>query len=167
MKIRFASINDIDQIIKLLEDCKYDLERKGINQWDDVYPSIDIFLKDIENHSLYMIEEEQKCIAIISFDEEQPLEYQKLNWNSTTGKVLTIHRLTVHPDKQKKGLGRLLMSFAEKYASENGYNSIRLDAYNGNTTALNFYTNLGYKKIGILFFPRRDLPFYCFEKIIS
>jgi len=62
-------------------------------------------------------------------------------------------------------LGCLL--FAEKRAADNGYSSIRLDAYSGNAIALQLYERNGYRKRGEVFFPRRELPFICYEKLLQ
>lgn len=94
-------------------------------------------------------------------------EYQELIWSDEGGEVLVIHRLAVNPEWQKQGIGRQLMDFTENYAAEKGYTSIRLDAYSGNPRALNLYERRGYRKVGQVFFPERELPFYCYEKVIA
>jgi len=43
---------------------------------------------------------------------------------------------------------------------------IRLDAYTGNPRALALYEKRGYQRIGQAYFPRRELPFDCFEKVV-
>src|SRR6266542_2013101 len=76
-------------------------------------------------------------------------------------------RLCVHPDWQQRGAGRHLMDFAEAFAKEHGFSCIRLDAYTGNQRALALYEKRGYDRIGQAHFPRRELPFVCFEKIVE
>jgi ribosomal protein S18 acetylase RimI-like enzyme len=58
------------------------------------------------------------------------------------------------------------MDFAERFARDRGFPCIRLDAYTGNPAALALYRRRGYHCAGQVFFPRRDLPFDCYEKII-
>jgi ribosomal protein S18 acetylase RimI-like enzyme len=79
---------------------------------------------------------------------------------------LIIHRLSVHPEFQGKGVAKEILKFIEACAFENNYSSIRLDAYSGNERALKLYENFGYKKAGQFMYPKRDLPFYCYEKNI-
>jgi ribosomal protein S18 acetylase RimI-like enzyme len=79
---------------------------------------------------------------------------------------LVIHRLSVHPEFQGKGIAKEILKFIEGFASENNYSSIRLDAYSGNEKALKLYENSNYKKAGQFDYPMRDLPFYCYEKNI-
>lgn len=143
------------------------MESQGIYQWNEYYPTPEIFTADIKSESLYVLVDNDHCLGIISINEEQSPEYQQLDWSVEAEKVLVIHRLAVHPNRQKQGIGRQLMDFAENYASAKGYPSIRLDAYSGNPRALKFYQYRGYKKVGQLFFPKRDLPFYCYEKAIE
>jgi len=97
----------------------------------------------------------------------QPEEYRPLRWRWTGGRVLVIHRLCVHPEWQRQGIARHLMDFAENYASDHGFACIRLDAYTGNPRALALYERRGYERAGQTFFPRRRLPFDCFERIVQ
>jgi ribosomal protein S18 acetylase RimI-like enzyme len=80
--------------------------------------------------------------------------------------ALVVHRLCVDPAYQGNGLGSQLMDFAEAHAKQNTYVSIRLDAYAGNPRAVWLYERRGYRKAGQVYFPRRTLPFFCFEKIL-
>lgn len=164
MNIIKGNIKDITSIMDLIKDNIVDMESKGIYQWNEHYPEQVIFEKDINNETLYLIKNDEECLGIIVFDEEQSPEYKEVGWLTEGNKVLVIHRLAVNPKYQKQGIARLLMNFAEDIAIKEGYTAIRLDAYSGNSRALNLYENRGYKKTGQLFFPYRELPFYCYEK---
>lgn len=168
MSIRQASFNDIDNIMKMITVCIKDMESQGIYQWiRGFYPTRDLFEQDIENGSLYLLEKKGKCLGVIAIDEKQSPEYEGLDWYISNGKTLVIHRLAVDPNFQKQGIGSKLISFAENFAINKGYTSIRLDTYSGNSGAIKLYERRGYKKVvGELYFPRRELPFYCYEKII-
>ena len=135
MPIRFASIADIEDIMFLIEQCIQSMESQGIYQWDDSYPTAEIFADDIKSNSLFVFEDGGSCMGIISLNENQAPEYQELIWENENGKILVIHRLAVNPGRQKQGIGRRLMDFAEDYAADQGYASIRLDAYSGNPRA--------------------------------
>ncbi|MNN72431.1 putative acetyltransferase [compost metagenome] len=77
-----------------------------------------------------------------------------------------MHRLAVHPEVQGKGIARKLIAFAEEYARQSGYSSIRLDTYSKNTRALALYPSLGYERRGEVFFPHRAVSFPVFEKVL-
>jgi ribosomal protein S18 acetylase RimI-like enzyme len=167
MSLRLASLNEIGNIMELIKNCIKDMESQDIFQWDEDYPGTDIFEKDIQSRSLYIMEDNEICLGIISINEEQSPQYQSLVWSDEAGKVLVIHRLAVNFQYQQRGIGRQLMDFAENYALKNEYTSIRLDAYSGNPRALKLYQSRGYQKVGQLYFPRRKLPFYCYERVVK
>lgn len=166
MKIAMATENDIQNIMDLIELCIKDLENQGIYQWNDHYPNLDHIKESIQNRSLYILKNKD-CRGIISIGEEQPEGYREINWSNKTGKILVISKLAVSPQCQGHGIGKKLMDFAENYAIANDYISICLDAYSANPRALKFYGKRGYKHVGEQYFPRRDLPFYCYEKLID
>jgi ribosomal protein S18 acetylase RimI-like enzyme len=167
MQIRLASLKDIVTIMKLIKNCIQDMESQDIYQWNEYYPTKEIFEEDIQSRSLYILEDKNSCLGIISINDDQSPEYQEVVWTDEDGKIAVIHRLAVNPRYQKQGIGRQLMDFAENYACGRGYTSTRLDAYSGNSRAVNLYENRGYKKVGQFFYPRRELPFYCYEKRIE
>lgn len=167
MRIVSASLRDLDDIMALIGECMKAMEAQGIDQWNEDYPALDCFEEDIQNQSLYILQDHGECLGIIAVNEDQSPEYHGLNWKITDGKVLVVHRLAVHPFWQKQGLGRRLMDFAETFASERGYRAIRLDAYSGNPAALSLYERRGYMRVGELVFPRRTLKFFGYEKAIG
>lgn len=144
-----------------------DMESRGIYQWGEYYPTLEIIQDDIESELLYIIKENDTVLGIITLNEEQPSEWGGINWSTQEGRPLMIHRLAVNPKWQKRGVGRRLLDFAEKYAICNEYTSIRLDAYSGNPRALKLYEKHKYKRMGQVYFPMRELPFYCYEKILK
>jgi len=59
------------------------------------------------------------------------------------------------------------MRFVDDFAVKNNYSCIRFDAYSENLPALSLYESMGYKRLGNLFFPVKESPFYCFEKVME
>jgi ribosomal protein S18 acetylase RimI-like enzyme len=162
--ITLAAKDDLDRIMSLIKDCIREMEFRGLYQWGEYYPTLEIVKDDIENESMHVMREDKAILGIIVINEEQPHEYDSLNWSTQKGRILVIHRLAVAPKRQNQGIAGKLLEFAENYAANNGYTSIRLDAYSDNAKALRFYEKHQYKRVGQVHFPRRDLPFYCYEK---
>ena len=163
--IREAKIENLDAIFSLVSRCTEHMLTQHIQQWDTLYPSDTLLKKDIEAQSLFVIEDSHRIIGIIVLNEDQEPEYSALNWQYTEGKALIIHRLCVAPDAQGKGIATQLMDFAEQYALENRYTTIRLDAFQENPVAVALYEKRGYHKAGVVRF-RKGL-FDCFEKGID
>lgn len=167
MEITQAEKEDLPEVMVLIDECIEDMESKGIHQWDDQYPTPDIFSRDIGNKSLYIVRDNDKIIgSLVLTDEEEP-EYKTVAWAVKNGKYLIVHRLAVHPNWQNKGIATKLMEYAEEFALANGFSSIRLDTYSKNPLGLKFYEQLGYIRCGEIFFPTHKLPFFCYEKILK
>jgi len=167
MEITLAADNDKAAILKLIHECIKDMDSKGIFQWNHRYPDLDIVSEDVDKRTLFLRKNEIDYLGIITINEEQPPEYKTIEWITNKEKALIIHRLAVNPKWQDRGIANMLMDFAEDYAEKNNYVSIRLDAYSGNQKALKLYEKRGYKRVGQTYFPMRELPFYCYEKLIQ
>lgn len=167
MNIKVAKKSNIPNVMNLISECITDLESVGIYQWNKYYPTVEIIAEDVKNKSLHIIQNQNGCRGIISFDDKQEEQCKDVKWLSNKIPVLVVRRLAVHPKWQGHGIARQLMDYAERFAIENNYASIRLNVYSGNLRAINFYQRRGYKKTGRVYFPKRVLPFYCYEKILK
>jgi ribosomal protein S18 acetylase RimI-like enzyme len=116
---------------------------------------------------LYALKENDEIVGIRTIGGKPDEQYKKIDWLTQQGKSLYLYRFAVRPQRQKQGVGRMLMDFSENYAVENGYSSIRLDAYSGNPRVLKINEMRGFVRVGALFFPWRELPFFCYEKVIK
>tara|TARA_X000000950_G_scaffold176031_1_gene213890 strand:+ start:3066 stop:3566 length:501 start_codon:yes stop_codon:yes gene_type:complete len=165
--IRAGNISDIDSILNITKSCAAHMVQNGIYQWNEDYPDKSSFVNDAENMELYVYIENKKVIACISLCNEMDEVYFPVSWVTKNNNNLYIHRLAVHPDFQKKGIGKALMDFAEKYAKKKEYKSIRLDTFSVNKRNLKFYESRGYQRLEKIYFPKQsEFPFYCYELIL-
>ena len=168
IKIELAEINDINDIMKMIHDCANDLIGKNIFQWNEKYPSRDIFLSDIEKKNLFILKNNSGIIGCISLSHEKDIEYTDVKWLTKDDKNLYLHRLAVDPKFQKKGIGKLLMDFAEDYARNNKFISVRLDTFSKNERNNRFYKSRKYTKLDdVYFLNQSEFPFHCYEKILD
>jgi len=168
IKIELAEINDINDIMKMIHDCANDLISKNIFQWNEKYPSRDIFLSDIEKKNLFILKNNSGIIGCIALSHEKDIEYTDVKWLTKDDKNLYLHRLAVDPKFQKKGIGKLLMDFAEDYARNNKFISVRLDTFSKNERNNRFYKSRKYTKLDDVYFPNQsEFPFHCYEKILD
>jgi len=159
--IRRVTLLELDEVVSLVALAVATMNSRGINQWDEVYPTREIFTQDIAGGALWgYYDGTLKGIAVLN--EQQDVKYRAVSWKHNPAKVLVVHRLCVNPQNQGKGIAHELMGFAECYAMIQGYGSLRLDAFSENPAALSLYNRLGYSKAGEVRF-RKGL-FYCFEK---
>ena len=166
--IRKAKLEDIDEIKALTEACAAHMIQQGIYQWNEHYPSKNVFIKDVEIGQLYVLEERGRILGIIVLSDIEDEEYDGVKWSGDQGKKLYIHRLAVHPDFQGQGKARSLMDFAEDFAKSNNYISIRLDTFSQNPRNNKFYKSRGYNKLDDVYFPKQsEFPFHCYEKLVD
>ena len=165
--IRLATFEDLDSIKSLTEACARAMQEKQIFQWNEQYPSRERLKKDIQQKELYVLEEEG-IKGIVVLTPEMDDEYIPIEWLTPNGNNLYIHRLATSPDDWGSGYGRRLMDFAEDFAKEENYDSVRLDTFSQNQRNQRFYESRGYKRLGNIYFPKQsEHPFYCYEKIIT
>ena len=168
IKIELAEINDIKDIMKMIHNCANDLISKNILQWNEKYPNRDIFLSDIEKKNLFILKNNSGIIGCIALSHEKDIEYTDVKWLTKDDKNLYLHRLAVDPKFQKKGIGKLLMDFAEDYARNNKFISVRLDTFSKNERNNRFYKSRKYTKLDDVYFPNQsEFPFHCYEKILD
>ena len=166
IKIKQADDSDISEVIRIFRACIEAMRLDSVFQWDDIYPNEEQVEEDKKDGSLYVARKGGICLGAVSFNEKQEDAYQQVEWQGNNP-VFVVHRLCVHPSFQGQGIAKQLMNYGEKMAIGHGYASIRLDAYSGNPRAVRLYESLKYQKVGSVTFPRRELPFYCFEKILA
>jgi ribosomal protein S18 acetylase RimI-like enzyme len=165
--VRLAEAGDLDGLLALLRDCVGEMQSRGLDQWDDVYPNRSTLLGDIQARTLYLAERAGApfLLGALTLNQRQEPEYADVAWAIAVEPIAVVHRLMVHPTAQRGGLGRFLMRFAEREAHRLGCRAIRLDTLDANTRALALYRALGYRQAGGVRF--RKGAFTCFERPVS
>ncbi|WP_447768425.1 GNAT family N-acetyltransferase [Sphingobacterium faecium] len=159
--IRKGIPKDIIQAAQVLEEVKAYMLNIGIDQWDQEYPNRIVLTQDIGREEAFIYEEQGELLAYMALNEKCDQEYAELNWKTATPFVV-IHRLYVKPSAQGKGISSKMIKYAEQFALENKYQSIRFDAFSLNETANAVYIKKGYASVGTVLF--RKGVFNCYEK---
>jgi len=166
-QIRLATSSDLHTIKKLTEACAVAMQDKGIFQWNEHYPSLKKLESDVDRNELYVLENSDKLLGLIVLTHIMDEEYIPISWLTANSKNLYIHRLATDPATWGKGSGKKLMNFAEDFARENNYESVRLDTFSQNKRNQRFYEARGYQKLGDIFFPKQSThPFHCYELVL-
>ncbi|HEA46391.1 MAG TPA: GNAT family N-acetyltransferase [Candidatus Pacearchaeota archaeon] len=130
MEIKKAAKKDLKEIASLM---KKEIGKPPFNEKD----SINFILKSLrfylKNSEIY-ISTENKIEGVLIFQVEQWWE----------GKVIIIQDLVVSYKFQKKGIGKNLMVFIEKYAKKIKAKRIYFET-NKKSSAIKFYKKMGYK----------------------
>ena len=102
--IREATIDDLNRIVEITNACGKHMISQNIFQWNEDYPNIEIFKKDLEKQSLYVIELESKIVGCVCISEKMDAVYKKVKWLTPDTKNMYVHRLAIDPKYQGKGL---------------------------------------------------------------
>lgn len=165
--IRRAKISEITDILRIAKACAQHMIEKDIHQWNEHYPTSEVFEKDIENNELYVLILKGEIIGTIVISTYIDEEYKTVKWLTPDGKNSYIHRLSIDPKYQGKGYARQLMDYAEDHTKKKRYTSVRLDTFSQNRRNQKFYEARGYKKLGDIYFPKQsEHPFHCYELLL-
>ena len=163
-----ALISDLEQIYSLTKTCAKHMIANGIFQWNEKYPSKEVLQKDIDLQQIWKLEVNKTIVGIIVLTEVEDKEYLNVKWLTKNVNNIYAHRLAVLPAYQGKGYAQKLMDFAENYASNNKYSSIRLDTFSQNKRNQLFYEKRNYTKLENIYIPNQsEHPFYCYEKVLN
>ena len=165
MRVRLATPRDVPGVAELSRACIAEMRRRGIEQWDDLYPTEATFLADARAGALFILPGADEIPdGAFTIDDRPSPEYAAVAWTIRADRVAIVHRLMVHPRRQGEGLSRALMADAERRAAALGFHAIRLDAFALNPAALRLYRGLGYHDAGRVMLRKGE--FHCFEKAL-
>ncbi len=148
----------------IIKDVISSMRKQGIDQWDELYPDKPVIMKDIYLNQAVGYFDGDKLVGYMALNDEYAPEYDSVQWE-TNVPALIVHRLSVISAKQGSGIAGNMMLYAEQYAKENNYCSVRLDAFVNNPSANRLYMKLDYDKPGII--KLRKGVFNCYEKRVS
>ena len=162
MKIRSANVNDLNSVMAMTQRCIENLDKQGIYQWDEIYPSKKDFHDDILDKNLYVLTEVDRIFGCICINQVEYPGYENANWLGP--RFYVIHKLLIDPQNENQGFGKLAMYYAEKVTRSKKKDSIRLDCFKENLRANQFYQKLGYLIRGETLFSKGMFNLY--EKMI-
>ena len=163
--IRKANLKDLNYVMQIIKSCTELMISEKIYQWNDKYPNEEIFKNDIINQDLLVLVKGNNLLGCVSVTDKMDDFYKKIDWIAPTKKNIYVHRLAVDPKYQGLGYAKKVMNYIENDAIENNCYSIRLDTFSMNKKNNNFYLNIGYEKLGQIYFrDQSEMPFNCYEK---
>lgn len=131
--IQIAQYQDLEEILAL-QKLAYMSEAEINNDYTipPLMQDIESLREDFRNQTILKMEDSGKIIGSVRANEKND--------------VCHIGRLIVHPERQNKGLGKMLMKGIEDAFSS----CIKYSLFTGKTSIrnLHFYSSLGYKPVG-------------------
>lgn len=145
---RRGTMADLDGVFRLFTAAIAEMNRNNIPQWDELYPDRAILSEDIEKNQLFVGMAEGEIASVYVLNSECDEEYKNGDWRYPNASFCVIHRLCVNPKFQNRGIGNLTMRHIEAQIKQEGFESVRLDAFTRNPYALKMYDKLGYVIVG-------------------
>ena len=118
---------------------------------------------DMRNSKLYCATHQDKLIASLRLDTKKPWAIDK-KYFSASKQPLYLLSMAVHPDWQRQGIGRLCMDEVKRICKSASADAIRLDAYDADAGAGEFYSKCGFQEVGRVTF--RNCPLIYFEMLL-
>jgi len=69
------------------------------------------------------------------------------SWMTFDGRRIHLHHFGVHPDYQRKGIGKLLVKESLQFVKQKGY-QVKLEVHQSNIAAINLYKQFGFTFLG-------------------
>ncbi|KQL53960.1 GNAT family acetyltransferase [Heyndrickxia shackletonii] len=163
--MRKGKMEDVPAIMKMVRETVEIMREEHNDQWDEAYPTATIFETDVQNGTLFVLEDEGNVIGSITVDQNQPVEYKLIPWRKE-GSSFIFHRLVVNPHSRGKGEATKLIKFAEQYAIDNQIPYMRIDTYSLNKKAQKLFEKNGYIKVGEMPYHGKTRPYFCYDKFL-
>ncbi|MDQ0207716.1 GNAT family N-acetyltransferase [Alkalicoccobacillus murimartini] len=165
--IRIAKSTDVPHLTKIVKQTIKVMADEKNDQWDQTYPLPEHFHNDIKNETLYVKESNGEIAGSITIDRHFSDAYQTFSWHQSLSDSVTFHRLVVNPTIRKQGVAGELIDYAETWAKNNGFTSMKVDTYSLNQKAQSLFLRQHYQPVGELTLPERAHAFLFYEKDLT
>ena len=148
MEIRLAFPNEVNAVMKVIEDAKKTLAQSGSDQWQNGYPNVDIIIDDIISGQAYVALEEGEVIAYAAVTRSPESAYDAIyegSWQGGEPEYLVFHRIAVARDAQGQGVAQ---TFLEGLIEGFDYLDFRSDTHAKNIAMQHIFEKLGFKQVG-------------------
>jgi len=117
----------------------------------------------IRTSKVYVARHRKQLVATLTLSTKKPWAIDA-KYFSTSKRPLYLSSMAVSPDKQRKGLGRLCIEEARRIAMRLPGDAIRLDAWDAEAGAGDFYRKCGFREVGRAIY--RKAPLIYFEMLL-
>ena len=143
MEIRLAFPNEVNAVMKVIEDAKKTLAKAGSDQWQNDYPNTDIIIDDIISGQAYVALEEGEVIAYAAVTRSPESAYDAIyegKWQGGETEYLVFHRIAVAADVQGQGVAQTFL--------EGLIEGFRSDTHAENKIMQHIFEKLGFQQVG-------------------
>ena len=153
MNFRIATASDKDKIMEIIKQAQEYLKIKGVDQWQDNYPNLNIIKDDIDKRKSYVLEENGTIVATVAVSFNDEKTYDKIyngKW-ITENDYAVIHRIAVANNYKGKRISSEILAHIEKMCLQRNVHSIKVDTHKQNKSMRKMLSNNGFQYCGIIY----------------
>ena len=132
--------------------------RHGKGHWSPCVTERSV-LRDINTSRVLAVRNDNGIVATLGLATKKPWAID-LKYFKSVPRALYLRNMAVAPHLQGRGIGRYLLEEAKKAAKDWPSNSIRLDAYDAEAGAGDFYSKCGFREVGRVTYRNTPLVYY-------
>jgi len=161
--LQIATVDDVRDLVSLRIAVNARLEAQhGRGYWTPGLTDEGVLFA-MRNSSVYVSRIENKLVATLTLAKTKPWSIDK-SYYSPSKQPLYLTAMAVDPSVQRTGVGRLCLAEAARIARTSAGDAIRLDAYDAEAGAGEFYRKCGYREVGRATY--RSTPLIYFEMLL-
>lgn len=162
-KFDTTTVKDAPAIALLRNSASDHLTAKfGNGHWSGMVSERGV-LYEMQRGTAYVMRNDGKVIATLILSTQKPWTIDRKFFNESN-RPLYLTSMAVTPELQRQGIGRLCIEGALEAAKKWPGDAIRLDAYDAEAGAGEFYRKCGFREVGRASY--RDVPLIYFECVL-
>lgn len=151
--LRHAIQKDLPSIMVIIHEAQALLKSDGSPQWQDGYPTEEIFQADIRKNECFALIVGDQVAGIATLAHDPQMNYQNISdghWNVTDQPYATIHRIALDVNFRGMHLGSYFMSNLISIGVEQGMQNFRIDTHAMNKRMQGLIKSSGFHYCGII-----------------
>jgi GNAT superfamily N-acetyltransferase len=162
-KLQVAGADDVADLVSLRTAVNERLTSQyGKGHWSSGVTEKGV-LYAMRTSTVYVGRYRNRLIATLALSTRKPWTIDK-KYFSASRRPLYLTAMAVAADRQRQGIGRLCIDRARRIAIEWPSDAIRLDAYDAEAGAGEFYSKCGFREVGRATY--RTAPLIYFEMLV-
>lgn len=167
MILRETRKEEINEVMKIINEGKVLLKNNSVNQWQNGYPNEDVILRDILNDESYVLEHNNEIIGTTALSFRGEKTYDKIyegKWLSN-GEYAVVHRIAACKIDGIKSVGTEILKEVEKICLLRNIKNIKIDTHEDNKIMQRLLSKNNYKYCGVIYLEDGSKRI-AFEKVI-
>jgi ribosomal protein S18 acetylase RimI-like enzyme len=163
VKLQIATADDAPELVSLhLAVNQHLTSQFGKGPWSGGVTEKGVLFA-MRRSTVYVARYRKRLIATLALSTRKPWAIDK-SYFSVSQRPLYLTGMAIAPDDQRKGVGRLCVEEARRFAAKWPADAIRLDAWDANAGAGEFYRKCGFREVGRAAY--RIAPLIYFEMLL-